>query len=94
MNTSMSISDPGVLLGKAFLKIAQVFLAMLAVAFGYLAYLISEGLFSDWDLEVEEGLLTLFPSLSPEDWMIYLLIGLGVKSLIWIGILAWLERKI
>ena len=94
MNSSISFTDPGALLGKAFLKIGQVLLAILAVGCGYLAYLASEGLFSDWDMEVEEELLWLFPTLSPVDWMIFLLIGLGLKSLIWLGILAWLERKI
>ncbi len=94
MNTSMSISDPGALLGKAFLKIGQVILAILAVGSGYMAYLISEGLFSDWEIEVEEEFLWLFPYLSPEDWMIYLFIGFGLKFLFWMGVLAWLERKI
>lgn len=94
MNTSMTYTDPGAILGRAFLRIGQVMLVLLALASGYMVYLGSEGLFSDWEIEIEENLLWLFPSLSPQDWITYFFVGLGLKSLLWFGILAWLERKI
>ena len=94
MNTSMTYTDPGAILGKAFLRIGQMMLVLLALACGYMAYLGSEGLFSDWEIEIEEDLGWLFPSLSPEDWISYFFVGLGLKCLLWFGILAWLERKI
>jgi hypothetical protein len=92
MNSSMTYTDPGAILGRAFLRIGQVMLVLFALASGYMVYLGSEGLFSDW--EIEEDLLRLFPSLSPEDWITYFFVGLGLKCLFWFGILAWLERKI
>lgn len=94
MNTSMTYTDPGAILGKAFLRIGQVMLVLFALACGYMAYLGSEGLFSDWEIEIVEDLLWFFPSLSPQDWITYFFVGLGLKSLLWFGILAWLERKI
>lgn len=94
MNTTISYIDPGAMLGKTVLKISQVFLALLAVASGYMAYLASEGLFSDWDIEIEEELVWLFPNAKLEDWIFYFSIGLAIKFLIWVGLLAWLDRKI
>lgn len=94
MNPSFSNTDPGVMLGKAFLRIGQVILVLLALACGYMVYLASEGLFSDWNIEIDEDLMWLFSNLSPETLVSYLFIGLGVKFLFWFGVLAWLERKI
>ncbi|SEG47925.1 hypothetical protein [Algoriphagus boritolerans] len=94
MNTTVSYTDPGAMLGKTVLKIGQVVLALLAVASGYMAYLASEGLFSGWDIEIEEDLVWLFPRIEPEEWIFYFFIGLAVKFLIWLGVLAWLDRKI
>ncbi len=94
MNSSMSYTDPGAILGRTFLRIGQVVLVLFALVSGYMVYLGSEGLFSDWEIEIEEDLLWLFPSLSPEDWISYFFVGLGLKCLFWFGILAWLERKI
>jgi hypothetical protein len=94
MNTELSFTDPGALLGKTFLKIGQVILAILAAASGYMAYLASEGLFSDWDIEVDSDLTWLFPSVRPEEWISYVSIALSLKFLLWLGIFAWLERKI
>ncbi|RIW18683.1 hypothetical protein D0X99_03090 [Algoriphagus lacus] len=94
MNTELSFTDPGALLGKTFLKIGQVFLAIMAIGSGYIAYLASEGLFSDWDIEVDSDLTWLFPSVRPDEWIFYVAISLSLKFLLWLGILAWLERKI
>lgn len=94
MNSSISYTDPGAILGRAFLRIGQVILALFALGSGYMVYLGSEGLFSDWEIEIEEDLLWLFPFVSPEDWVSYFFVGLGLKCLFWVGILAWLERKI
>ncbi|WP_332914299.1 hypothetical protein [Algoriphagus boritolerans] len=69
MNTTVSYTDPGAMLGKTVLKIGQVVLALLAVASGYMAYLASEGLFSGWDIEIEEDLVWLFPRIEPEEWI-------------------------
>ncbi|MDP2040411.1 MAG: hypothetical protein Q8S14_02220 [Algoriphagus sp.] len=76
------------------IQIGQVFLALLAVASGYMAYLASEGLFSGWDIKVDSDLVWLFPNSKPEDWIFYFSIGLAIKFLIWVGVLAWLDRKI
>jgi len=94
MNPTISYTDPGLMLGKTVLKIGQVILAILAVASGYMAYLAYEGLFSGWDIEIEDELVWLFPSAEPQDWIFYFSIGLAVKFLIWVGFLAWLDRKI
>lgn len=94
MNTELSFTDPGALLGKTFLKIGQVILAILAAGCGYMAYLASEGLFSDWDIEVDSDLTWLFPSVRPEEWIFYIAIAFSLKFLLWLGIFAWLERKI
>jgi hypothetical protein len=94
MNTTLSYTDPGALLGKTILKIGQVILILLAVASGYMAYLTSEGLLSDWEIEIDSDLVWLFPSLEPQDWIFYFWIGLAIKFLIWVGVLAWLDRKI
>jgi hypothetical protein len=94
MNTSISLTDPGAILGKAFLKIGQVLLAIFVAGSGYMAYLASEGLFSDWEIELDSDLTWLFPSVKPEEWIFYIFIGLSIKFLIWFGVLAWLERKI
>jgi hypothetical protein len=94
MNPTLSYTDPGAMLGKTVLKISQVFLALLAIASGYMAYLASEGFFSDWDIEIEDELVWLFPSAEPQDWIFYFSIGLAIKFLIWVGLLAWLDRKI
>ena len=94
MNTTLSYTDPGAMLGKTVLKIGQVLLAILAVASGYFAYLASEGLFSDWNIENDSDLVWLFPNPDPQDWIFYFSIGLAVKFLIWLGVLAWLDRKI
>lgn len=82
MSTTVSYTDPGAMLGKTVLKIGQVILAILAVASGYMAYLASEGLFSDWDIEVDYDLVWLFPSVELQDWIFYFAIGLAVKFLI------------
>ncbi len=94
MNTSISYTDPGAMLGKTVVKLSQVFLLILALASFYMSYLASEGLFSDWDVELDSDLAWLFPNVEPQQWIIYFSIGLGVKLLIWIGLLAWLDRKI
>lgn len=72
MNTTVSYTDPGAMLGKTVLKIGQVVLALLAVASGYMAYLASEGLFSGWDIEIEEDLVWLFPRIEPEEWIFFI----------------------
>lgn len=94
MNNTLTFTDPGALLGKTVLKIGQAILVILAVASGYIAYLVSEGLFSDWDIEIDSDLAWVFPSAEPQDLIFYFAIGLSIKFLIWAGILAWLDRKI
>ncbi|MFN3998941.1 hypothetical protein [Algoriphagus sp.] len=94
MNPTVSYTDPGLMLGKTVLKIGQVILVILALASGYMAYLASEGMFSGWNIDIDSDLLWLFPNAEPQDWIFYFSIGLAVKFLIWVGFLAWLDRKI
>jgi hypothetical protein len=94
MNPSVSFTDPGAILGKTFLRIAQVLLLILAIGSGYIAYLASEGLFSGWNIEIDSDLESIFSTVSPDSWVIYLFLGFAIKFLFWFGILAWLERKI
>lgn len=94
MNSSQSYTDPGAALGKVFLKIGQVVMAILAAVCGYLAYLASEGLFSDWNVQLDEDFRWIFPQMTSDQLIIYLFIGLVVKFIFWFGILAWIERKI
>jgi hypothetical protein len=94
MNSTMSFTDPGAALGRAFLKIGQVLVGILTAGCVYLAYLASEGFFSDWKVELDEDLTWLFPHLSVDQWIVYLFIGLALKFIFWFGLLAWIERKI
>lgn len=94
MNTSVSYTDPGAMLGKTVLKIGQVILIVLVLASGYVAYLASEGMFSGWDIHLDSDLRWFFPTVEPEDWIFYFSIGLAIKFLIWLGVLFWLDRKI
>lgn len=94
MNSSLSYSDPGAALGKAFLKLGQVVIGILVAGCGYLAYLASEGLFSDWNVQLDEDLTWLLPELTTDQWINYFFIGLALKFVFWLGILAWIERKI
>jgi hypothetical protein len=59
-----------------------------------MAYLASEGLFSDWEIEIDSDLIRLFPESEPQDWIFYFSIGLAVKFLFWLGVLIWLDKKI
>lgn len=94
MNSSISFTDPGAMLGKAFLRIGQVLLVILAVASGSIAYFAIEDMFSDWDLELDSDLVWLFPNVDTGEWISYFFIGLTLKFLVFLGFLAWLERKI
>lgn len=94
MNSSLSYTDPGAALGKAFLKIGQAVMGMIAAGCGYLAYLASERLFSDWNVQLDEDLIWLLPELTTDQWITYFFIGLALKCIFWLGILAWIERKI
>lgn len=94
MNSSIPHKDPGAALGKAFLKIGQVVLCILGAVCGYVAYLASEGLFSDWNVQLDDELIWLLPQLTSDEWISYLFIGLAVKFIFWFGILVWIERKI
>jgi hypothetical protein len=64
MNSTMSFTDPGAALGRAFLKIGQVLVGILTAGCVYLAYLASEGFFSDWKVDLDEDLTWPFPHLS------------------------------
>lgn len=94
MNSTLTLSDPGAVLGKTFLKIGQVLLALLLLGCGYMAYLASEGFFTGWDSEFDSDIASIFPGQSPDTIILYFFIGLGVKLLIWLGLLVWLDRKI
>lgn len=94
MNSTISYTDTGAILGKTFLRIAQVLLVILALGAGYMAYLANEGLFSNWNIQIDSDLENLVPSIAPESWITYFSIAIALKFLLWVGILAWLERKI
>ncbi len=94
MNSTLSLSDPGAILGKTFLKIGQALLGILLLGCGYMAYLASTGFFSGWDVEFDSDLASIFPGQSPANILFYFFVALGAKILIWLGFLFWLNRKI
>ena len=94
MTATLSLIDPGALLGKTVLKIGQVFLLILLIGCGYMSYLASEHFFSGWDSEFDADLARIFPGQSPDSILFYFFIALGVKILVWLGFLFWLNRKI
>lgn len=94
MNSTLTLSDPGALLGKTFLKIGQVILSLLLMGCGYMAYLASGGFFSGWDAEFDSDLANIFPSQSPDTIFFYFFVAIGIKILILLGFLVWLNRKI
>ncbi|GAA0879342.1 hypothetical protein GCM10009119_23100 [Algoriphagus jejuensis] len=94
MNSPLSLSDPGAILGKTFLKIGQVLLVLLLLGCGYMAYLASEGFFTGWDFEFDSELASIFPGQSPDTIIYYFFLALIVKIAIWLAFLTWLNRKI
>ena len=94
MTASLTLSDTGALIGKTFLKIGQVLLALLFFGCGYLAYLASEGFFTGWDPEFDSDVASIFPGQNPDAILFYLFVGLAAKILVWLGLLFWLNRKI
>lgn len=94
MSSTIYFTDPGAMLGKTMIKIVQVILIIMAVGCAYMAYLASEGFFSEWTLEIDSDLSLILPNLEPQQWIVYLSLGLAFKFLIWFGLLAWLDRKI
>lgn len=94
MNSTLTLSDPGAILGKTFLKIGQVILVLLLLGCGFMAYLASDGFFTGWNAEFDSDLAGIFPGQSPDSILLYFFVGLCVKILIWLGLLIWLDRKI
>ncbi|MBN7809399.1 hypothetical protein J0A68_00440 [Algoriphagus sp. H41] len=94
MSATLSLSDPGALLGKTFVKIAQALLALLLMGSGYMAYLASEGFFTGWDWEFDAGLADLVPGQNPDTILVYFFLAICLKLLLAFGFLTWLSRKI
>ncbi len=94
MNSTLTLSDPGAVLGKTFLKIGQSILVILLLGCGYMAYLASEGFFGGWDIEFDSDLTGLFPGQSPDTIIFYFFIAIGIKILVVLGFLVWLNKKI
>lgn len=94
MNSSISFTDPGAMLGKTILRIGQVLLVILAVASASIAYLAFAEMFSGWDIDLDSDLVWLFPNVDTGEWISYFFTGLTIKFLILLAFLAWLERKI
>ena len=94
MSTTISLSDPGAQLGKTFVKIGQILLALALLGCGYMAYLAWEGFFTGWDWEFDSDLAEMIPGLSPDTIIFSFFLLLCVKALIFLGFLFWLDRKI
>ena len=94
MNSSLSLSDPGALLGKTVVKIGLVLLILLLLGCGYMAYLASAGFFSGWDVEFDRDLAGLIPGQSPDTLLVYFFGALCAKFLVLLGFLFWLDKKI
>jgi hypothetical protein len=94
MTSPLTITDPGVLLGKTFLKIFQVLLVILLLGSGYLAYLASESFFSGWDIEFDSDLSHIIPGLGPDSILTYFFIFLCIKITVVLAFTIWLGRKI
>ena len=60
MNSTLTLSDPGAILGKTFLKIGQVILTLLLLGCGFMAYLASDGFFTGWDVEFDSDVASIF----------------------------------
>ena len=82
MNSSISFTDPGAMLGKAFLRIGQVLLLVLAVASASIAYLAFAEMFSGWDIDLDSDLIWLFSNVDAGEWISYFFIGLTIKFLV------------
>jgi len=94
MSASISLTDPGVLLGKAFLTIGQAVSALLLLGCGYLAYLASEGFLTGWDSEFDSDIASIFRGRDPDTVLFYFFIAASLKILVLLGFLIWLKRKI
>ncbi len=94
MNPTISLSDPGALLGKTFVRIGQGLLIFLLLGSAYIAYLAADGFFTGWDWEFDSDLANLFPGQSPDAIISYFFVGICVKLLLLLGFLTWLGRKI
>lgn len=94
MNSSLSLSDPGALLGKTVVKIGLVLLILLLLGCGYMAYLASAGFFSGWDVEFDSDLAGLIPGHDTDSILVYFFCILCVKVSLLLAFLFWLGRKI
>lgn len=94
MSSTLTLSDPGAILGKVFLKVGQVILALLLLGCGFMAYLASDGFFTGWDAEFDSDVASIFPGQNPDSILFFFFLGLGVKILIWLGLLFWLDRRL
>ena len=94
MNSTLTLSDPGAILGKTFLKIGQVILTLLLLGCGFMAYLASDGFFTGWDAEFDSDVASIFQGQSPDTILLYFFIAVGFKILIVLGFLVWLNKKI
>ncbi len=88
------LSDPGLELGKVVVKIGQLIMLFLALIFFYLGYQGQFGFFSDWNIEIDSSIGWFFPGLSPESIVSIFCIGAGIKFLLILALLTWLDWKI
>ena len=94
MNPTITLHDPGAILGRTFLRIAQVILLIAALGCAYMAFLASEGLFSGLDIEFDSDFQEIFSTQSPDEILVWIFGGLAIKALFWCGVLFWLGKKI
>lgn len=89
---SSSTLDPGFRLGKVVVKLAQVLFATFAVVFFLFAYLSTTGFFQEWNIRIESEITALFPVFSPDQLLTIFCLILGVKFLLFLGIMVWIDR--
>jgi hypothetical protein len=59
-----------------------------------LAYLASDGFFTGWDADFDSDVASIFHGRSPDTILLYFFIAVGLKILVLLGFLVWLNKKI
>lgn len=94
MTETPNTTDTGLALGQVVLKVLQVLFVILAVSFFYLAFLGTQGFFEDWNIRIDPDISWLFPMLTPERMVSIILVGVGIKFVLFFGLFAWIERRL
>jgi hypothetical protein len=94
MSATISTTDPGVLLGKSFLRIGQAILTVLILGCGHMAHLASEGYLTGWNAEFDSKIASIFSGQDPDTILFYFFIAAGIKMIVLLAFLVWLYKKI